>query len=129
MADGIRIGQLYPAKQPIGIGKPVQPRAQHTGTDEGVLFQTLLKAGELKFSRHAEMRMQQRGISLKPEQLSKIVTAVEAAEAKGAKDSLILYRDIAMIVNVPSKTVVTAIDGGSAEGNVFTQIDSAVVIT
>jgi flagellar operon protein len=75
------------------------------------------------------MRMQQRGISLKPEQLSKIVTAVEAAEAKGAKDSLILYRDIAMIVNVPSKTVVTAIDGGSAEGNVFTQIDSAVVIT
>lgn len=128
MADGIRIGHLYPARQPLGIGTPAQPRKQ-TGTDDGVSFQTLLKAGELKFSRHAEMRMQQRGISLKPEQLSKIVTAVEAAEAKGAKDSLILYRDIAMIVNVPSKTVVTAIDGGSAEGNVFTQIDSAVVIT
>jgi flagellar operon protein len=129
MTDGIRIGQLYPARQPIGIVKPAPSRTQPAAADEGVSFQTLLKAGELKFSRHAEMRMQQRGISLKPEQLSKIVSAVEAAEAKGAKDSLILYRDIAMIVNVPSKTVVTAIDGGSAEGNVFTQIDSAVIIT
>lgn len=129
MADGIRIGQLYPARQPLGIGVPAQPRKQPAGADEGALFRTLLKAGELKFSRHAEMRMQQRGISLRPEQLSKIVSAVEAAEAKGAKDSLILYRDIAMIVNVPTKTVVTALDGGSAEGNVFTQIDSAVVIS
>jgi flagellar operon protein len=129
MADGIRIGQLYPARQPLGIGGAAQPRKQQAGADEGVSFQTLLRAGELKFSRHAEMRMQQRGITLKPEQLCKIVSAVEAAEAKGAKDSLILYRDIAMIVNVPSKTVVTALDGGSAEGNVFTQIDSAVVIS
>ncbi|AGA58219.1 flagellar operon protein [Thermobacillus composti KWC4] len=128
MADGIRIGQLYPARQPLGIGNPAQFRTQRT-PDEAVSFEKLLKAGELKFSRHAEMRMQQRGISLKPEQLSKIVSAVEAAEAKGAKDSLILYRDIAMIVNVPSKTVVTAIDSGSAEGNVFTRIDSAVVIS
>jgi flagellar operon protein len=128
MADGIRIGQLYPARQPLGVGSPAQIR-KPDGTNEGVSFQTLLKASELKFSRHAEMRMQQRGITLKPEQLSRIVSAVEAAEAKGAKDSLILYRDIAMIVNVPSKTVVTAIDGGSAEGNVFTQIDSAVVIS
>ena len=129
MADGIRIGHLYPARQPLGIAGPAQPRNQHAGTDDGVSFRTLLKAGELKFSRHAEMRMQQRGITLKPEQLNKIVSAVEAAEAKGAKDSLILYRDIAMIVNVPSKTVVTALDGGSTEGNVFTQIDSAVVIS
>lgn len=91
-------------------------------------FQTLLKANELKFSHHAEQRMKQRGIQLKPEQLSKIVTAIEQAAGKGAKDSLVLYRDIAMIVNVPSKTVVTAMDGQSTGGSVFTQIDSAVVI-
>jgi len=129
MAEGIRIGHLYPARQPLGVSGAPQIRKQPAGSDEGLAFRALLKAGELKFSRHAEMRMQQRGISLKPEQLSKIVSAVEAAEAKGAKDSLILYRDIAMIVNVPSKTVVTALEGGSFEGNVFTQIDSAVVIS
>jgi flagellar operon protein len=128
MADGIRIGQLYPVGKPPGIGGPAQTRKPSVG-DGGVSFRALLKANELKFSRHAEMRMQQRGISLKPEQLSEIASAIEAAEAKGAKDSLILYRGIAMIVNVPSKTVVTALDGGSAEGNVFTQIDSAVVIS
>ncbi|OUM96976.1 MAG: flagellar biosynthesis protein [Thermobacillus sp. ZCTH02-B1] len=128
MADGIRIGHLYPAGKPPGIGGPAHVRKPPAG-DAGVSFQAWLKASELKFSRHAEMRMQQRGISLKPEQLSEIASAIEAAEAKGAKDSLILYRGIAMIVNVPSKTVVTALDGGSAEGNVFTQIDSAVVIS
>lgn len=128
MADGIRIGQWYPAAQPIGIKPAVPARTNPAGPGDGVSFRTLLQASELKFSRHAEMRMQQRGIHFKPEQLGKIVSALEAAEAKGAKDSLILYRGIAMIVNVPTKTVVTAMDGGSAEGNVFTQIDSAVVI-
>ena len=128
MADGIRIGQLYPVGQPPGVGGMAQAR-RPSGSGEGLSFQALLKASELKFSRHAEMRMQQRGISLRPEQLSEIASAIEAAEAKGAKDSLILYRGIAMIVNVPSKTVVTAIDGGCAEPSVFTQIDSAVVIS
>jgi len=91
-------------------------------------FKELLNANQLKFSHHAEVRMQQRGITLVPEQLGQIVNAIEQAEAKGAKDSLVLYRGIAMIVNVPSRTVVTAMDGNSLAGNVFTQIDSAVVI-
>lgn len=127
MSDSVRIGQLYPAgAAPIGIRK--SPAAD-PGTPQGVKFQDLLEASRLKFSRHAEVRMQQRGITLKPEQLGEIMNALRQAEAKGAKDSLVLYRDIAMIVNVPSKTVVTAMDGKSALGNVFTQIDSAVVIS
>ncbi|HUC90968.1 MAG TPA: TIGR02530 family flagellar biosynthesis protein [Paenibacillus sp.] len=127
MSDSVRIGQLHPAgAAPIGIRKT---QAAETGTPHGVKFQDLLQASQLKFSRHAEVRMQQRGISLKPEQLGQIMNALTQAEAKGAKDSLVLYRDIAMIVNVPSKTVVTAMDGKSAMGNVFTQIDSAVVIS
>lgn len=84
---------------------------------------------QLKFSFHAQQRLMQRGIELKPEQLTKIVNAVEQAAAKGAKDSLVLYQDIAMIVNVPNRTVVTAMDGNSMQEHVFTQIDSAVVVS
>ena len=128
MSDSIRIGQLYPAGGPALTHKSAS-KASAPENGKTIPFQTMLKASELKFSHHAEVRMQQRGIRLKPEQLSEIVTAIEQAAGKGAKDSLVLYRDIAMIVNVPTKTVVTAMDGNTANGNVFTQIDSAVVIT
>jgi hypothetical protein len=34
-----------------------------------------------------------------------------------------------MIVNVPSRTVVTAMDGSQMKSNVFTQIDSAIILS
>lgn len=94
-----------------------------------VSFKELLDKQQLKFSSHAQQRLQQRGIELKPEQLNKIASAVEQAAAKGARDSLVLFKDIAMIVNVPNRTVVTAMDGNSMHEHVFTQIDSAVVVS
>jgi flagellar operon protein len=53
--------------------------------------------------------------------------AVSRAEEKGAKDSLVLLRDLAFIVSVKNRTVVTAVDGEHIKENVFTNIDSAVI--
>jgi flagellar operon protein len=61
--------------------------------------------------------------------MAKIESAIDKAAAKGAKDSLILFKDMAFIVNVKNRTIVTAMEGSSMQDNVFTQIDSAVVIT
>ncbi|WP_276352498.1 TIGR02530 family flagellar biosynthesis protein [Cohnella caldifontis] len=102
-------------------GKPAE-------ASSGVGFRELLSQHALKFSHHAEQRLEQRGIVLNADQLNRIAGAVEQAAAKGARDSLVLYRDIAMIVNVPNRTVVTAMDGSSMKEHVFTQIDSAVVV-
>lgn len=99
-----------------------------TAPTNGLTFGELLQRQQLKFSHHAEQRLEQRGIRLEPEQLDRIANAVEQAAAKGAKDSLVLYRDIAMIVNVPNRTVVTAMDGQAMKEHIFTQIDSAVVV-
>ncbi|MFC4598945.1 TIGR02530 family flagellar biosynthesis protein [Cohnella hongkongensis] len=96
---------------------------------EGTTFKELLSRQQLKFSHHAEQRLEQRGIRLQPDQIERIASAVEQAAAKGAKDSLVLYRDIAMIVSVPNRTVVTAMDGPSIKEHIFTQIDSAVVVS
>ncbi|WP_020615281.1 TIGR02530 family flagellar biosynthesis protein [Paenibacillus daejeonensis] len=123
MHDPVRIGQLFPSQAPLGV-KP----AARSGTNPGG-FKQLLDETELRFSHHAELRMKQRGITLKPEQLESIKSAIDQAEAKGAKDSLVVMQDLAMIVNVPSRTVVTAMSGQSMQHNVFTQIDSAVVIS
>lgn len=100
-----------------------------TGANGNVSFKELLEKQQLKFSSHAQQRLQQRGIELMPEQLNKIASAVDQAAAKGARDSLVLFKDIAMIVNVPNRTVVTAMDGNSMQEHVFTQIDSAVVVS
>jgi len=50
------------------------------------------------------------------------------AELKGSKDSLIICGDIAFIANVSNKTVVTALGGRQMTEQVFTNIDSAIII-
>ncbi|TJY43184.1 flagellar biosynthesis protein [Cohnella pontilimi] len=127
MSDRMLIGHLTTGRTGPLQGSRNIPR-QPEQPDNGVTFEEMLARQQLKFSHHAEMRLQQRGIVLKPEQLDKIASAVEQAAAKGAKDSLVLFRDIAMIVNVPNRTVVTAMDESSMKEHVFTQIDSAVVV-
>lgn len=82
----------------------------------------------VKFSQHALQRMQSRNIQLNQAEMSKLQGAVEKAAQKGAKESLVLMNDLALIVSVKNKTVITAIDGTNIKDNVFTNIDSAVIV-
>lgn len=85
-------------------------------------------AEPLKFSAHASARLQSRKLELGPEQMRKLNEAVDKAAAKGLDDTLILTKDAAFIVNVANRTVVTAMDRNSLDGNVFTNIDGAVIV-
>ncbi len=87
-----------------------------------------LNGGGLKFSNHAIERMQTRGISYNPERLQKLDEAVQKAAAKGSKDTLVLMDDSALIVSVKNNTVVTVMDKNNLKENVFTNIDSTVVL-
>ena len=80
------------------------------------------------FSKHALNRLDQRNITLSDEQPSRLSDGVMKAGEKGIKDSLVLVDKMAFIVNVPSQTVVTAMDQDEAtDSNVFTNIDGAVI--
>jgi flagellar operon protein len=81
---------------------------------------------KVKFSNHALKRLESRNIQLSDNDLSKIQNAVEKAEAKGSKDSLVMMDKTAFIVNIPNKTVVTAIEVAESNESVFTNIDSVV---
>jgi flagellar operon protein len=81
----------------------------------------------LKFSKHAQDRLQQRNIELNDADKQQLEKAVTLAEQKGSQDSLVFLRDMAFIVSVKNKTVVTAIDSEHLRENVFTNIDSAIV--
>lgn len=82
----------------------------------------------LKFSAHASQRLQERKINIDPQTMSKVSDAIDKAEAKGIEDTLVLTTDAALIVNVKNRTVITAMDKGSLNGNVFTNIDGAVIV-
>lgn len=102
---------------------------QNNGVNFGdILNQKINESTELKFSKHAEIRLKDRNISLSEDQLKRINTAVEKANEKGVKDSLVLVDNIAMIVSIRNKTVVTVTDSNELKDNVFTNIDGAVII-
>ncbi len=92
-------------------------------------FDTVLQKElqQLKFSRHAQERLTARNITLNEADLSQLQQAVDRAGEKGAQDSLVLLRDLAFIVSVRNRTVVTAVDAEHLKDNVFTNIDSAVI--
>jgi flagellar operon protein len=110
---------------PLEPGKEIsKANVQDPSTPFKSIFQEELE--KLKFSNHALKRLENRNINLSEADLGKIQNAVEKAELKGAKDSLVMMRDTAFIVNIPNKTVVTAMPINNSEENIFTNIDSVV---
>lgn len=114
--------------------QPNQPRSpgQTSRTVESefseLVRKEVVKGSSLRFSAHAQQRMASRRIELSGADQSTLAAAVDKAAAKGAKDSLILLRDLAFVVSVKNRTVVTALDDESMRENVFTGIDSAIVV-
>ena len=82
----------------------------------------------LQFSRHAAERVNQRGIEMSDSFLQDLQSAVEKARSKGAKDVVIISDRGAFIVNVPNNTVVTTMSGNEMKENIFTNIDSAILL-
>jgi flagellar operon protein len=89
--------------------------------------QEVTESSELKFSKHASMRLSDRNISLSSEQSARLESGVLRASEKGIQESLVIVDSLAFIVNVPNKTVVTAIDRDNQADQVFTNIDGAVI--
>ena len=90
--------------------------------------ETVIESSGLKFSKHAANRMLDRNIALYDSQNVRLENGVKQASEKGIKESLVLVDSLAFIVNVPNKTVVTALDQTEANSNIFTNIDGAVII-
>lgn len=123
---------LYPQQPILPVQKPSQApqgaaarAADNQPSFDQVLAQEL--AG-VKFSQHAIQRLSSRNIQLDRGDLAKISGAVDKAAQKGARDSLILMDNLALVVSVKNRTVITAMDGNNIRDNVFTNIDSAVIV-
>lgn len=96
----------------------------------GTKFNDILRdeIEKVRFSNHALKRMEERDVRLSDEELKLLNDAVVRAEQKNTRDVLILLRDVAFIVNVKNRTVITVVDSENMREHVFTNIDGAVII-
>ena len=110
------------------INKPSENHETVQTSFRDVLLGRIPANEELKFSKHASGRLQERNIDLSDEQLKRLNEGVKKSEEKGIKDSLVIVDDYAFIVNVPSNTVITAVDSSENSSKLFTNITGAVII-
>lgn len=121
-AVDLRVNQSMPS---VTAASPLRKELQ---TKE---FEEILKNKiglDLKFSSHALERLEKRNIAFDTERLKKLGAAVQKAEEKGSRTSLVLMDNLALVVSIKNYTVITAMDSRRLKENVFTNIDSAVFI-
>lgn len=121
-----------PAPRPAGTPVEIPPSSSSAS------FRSMLDAAQqsataggsepLRFSAHAMQRLQSRNITLTSDDISRMNDMADMAAAKGAKQSLFIVRNAAMVVSIKNRTVITAVDQDSMKENVFTNIDSAAII-
>ena len=110
------------------LGSALSQTKPHEVSQKGfdkVLSQAI--QADIKFSKHAIQRIASRGIPLDGIRLEKLKTAMELAQSRGANESLVLIDELALIVSVKNRTVITAMESARSGGSVFTSIDSAVI--
>lgn len=115
---------MIPGVEGIGAGA----RAPEGAARPRDGFEKILRQETLRFSKHAEERLVRDGITLNDQDREKLQDAMDRAAAKGAHEALLLMDDKAFIANVREKIVITSMARGRLADNVFTRIDSAVVV-
>lgn len=92
-------------------------------------FEEILKEkSELKFSAHAQKRLQSRNIELSENDIEKLKNGIQKIREKGGNDSVILADNRAYVVSVKNNTVVTVMEGKDLKENIFTNIDSMMIV-
>lgn len=86
------------------------------------------KQQELKISRHASERMQERNIEISKGEWQLVTNKVMEARDKGVKQPLVLLDQAALIVSAKNATVITAMDRQEAKSQLFTNIDGTIVL-
>jgi flagellar operon protein len=81
---------------------------------------------QVQFSKHAAVRLSDRNLALTGDQMERVESAIQKATEKGIRDSLVLVDNMALIVNIKSKTVITAMNQNN--DHVFSNIDGAVIV-
>jgi len=115
-----------------GIQRPSQPAgSSRMPSKQGDFAATLARETErqesLKISLHAQRRLNSSQVTLTESDMQRIDGAVRRASEKGSNQSLVMLDDLALVVSVKNKVVITAVDEARTKEGIFTNIDSVVI--
>ncbi|MGD6962848.1 TIGR02530 family flagellar biosynthesis protein [Fictibacillus phosphorivorans] len=122
MSERIHAHQLF---QPI-LYPNHQQQKKVDRSFQSVLYKEL--ENQLTVSKHAQKRLQDRNITISETSWNKISEKVIEAGQKGIKDSLVIMKNVTLVVNAPNQTVITALDRNESTSQIFTNINGAIVI-
>lgn len=116
---------LLAGQHPTGAPTPGRANTADFGA-------VLEKAGtDIRLSRHAQKRVDRRDLDLDPSRMQRLEGAIAQAAEKGARNSVVMLDELAVVVDVREKTVVTAMNRATSSeagrSRVFTNIDSVVI--
>lgn len=123
MLEAIQTRTPHGPPAPGPVPAPRAPRAPFAH-----MLRSIIRSEDIHFSAHASQRLEARAIRLDPAQEARLSEALDQAASKGARESLLLMDQVAYVVNVPRRTVITAVPVDEMAHNVFTNIDSAVLV-
>lgn len=128
LAARVEGGAAAPPERGRLAAAPSKGTSNATFAEELRLLREAPTDGDVKVSAHAQQRIRQRSIVMGEAEQRSIAEAFRLLNAKGARDALLLRSDAAFVVNVPNRTIVTAMGQGELNDRVFTGIDSAMLV-
>ncbi|WP_017727316.1 TIGR02530 family flagellar biosynthesis protein [Halalkalibacterium ligniniphilum] len=125
-----RIGStsIHSLQQLHALKKRPQIREKQIETFSNLLQAELAKPEKLKLSKHAEQRMEARGITMTEATWMRISKKVAEAKDKGLQETLVLTNEAALVVSARNQTVITALDRQEAKDQIFTNINGTIII-
>lgn len=127
---GFRIinGQAYPIGNFKLPNDSLSERYVNSKSNFNEILQDEIKKNESSYtlSKHAADRLKE--IKFTEADMKEIGKGFKIAEEKGSKNSVMIYKDVALIASIENKTVITAIEKERAKDNIYTNIDSVVIL-
>ncbi len=119
----------------VQTGRPVEtPQSagrtpQNSSFAEELRKQLEAQESGVQFSKHAMDRISERNIDMSEgNRLDRLNRAVELAGEKGSDDALVMIDSTAFLVSVKNNKVITTLTAEDMQGNIFTNIDSTVIM-
>jgi len=118
--------------QHIPYHPPIQPtvKQQINPTTKQSFIDHLKQAAEqqLKMSKHATERLNERNIDISEGEWQQITEKVFEAKDKGVNQPLVLLDQAALVVSAKNATVITVLDRNEAREQLFTNIDGTIIL-
>ena len=124
-------GQVYPIGNLGQIASNQTKINNATSTKDKTNFKDILDSVKNKnesftISKHAALRLNE--INFTEEDMKQIEKGFKIAKDKNSKNTVMLYKDVALIASVENKTIITAVEKERATDNIFTNVDSVVIL-